>query len=284
MQNFKLENALYVVATPIGNLQDITLRALEALKKVDFIFCEDTRVSARLLQAYEIEGKKLIAYNDHSDDKKTHKKITDLLDKGSSLALISDAGTPLISDPGHKLISFLRERNYKIIPIPGASSLTAMLSVSGLAVDNFLFLGFLPSGKVQKEKLLKSLPKNFTFVFFESPNRLLETLETLLEFNNRKICVARELTKIYEEIISGSSREVLDFFIHHSEKVRGELVVAVEKSDKNEEITPDFLIEEITKAMKEGYSIKELSQNLAEIYGIHKKEIYQMALANKQKS
>lgn len=284
-QEIKLENALYVIATPIGNLGDITLRALQVLNKVDFIICEDTRVSIRLLQAYEIKEKKLLTYNDHNDEK-SRQKIFDLLAKGHSLALISDAGTPLISDPGHKLINFLRARNQKIIPLPGASSLTTALCASGLPCDNFLFLGFLPTSKIQKEKLLKSLPRNFTFAFFEAPNRVIETLNSIKKtLGNRKVCAARELTKIHEEIISDELENVIKFFTDHSGKLRGEFVIIVEKADKNEkDFSEKELIQEISAAISRGHSLKDLSQNLSEVYGINKKEIYKLALdVNKKK-
>ncbi|OFW79761.1 MAG: 16S rRNA (cytidine(1402)-2'-O)-methyltransferase [Alphaproteobacteria bacterium RIFCSPLOWO2_01_FULL_40_26] len=272
----KLENALYVVATPIGNLSDITLRALQILNKADFVICEDTRISMRLLKAYEIKDKKLLTYNDHSDEK-MRDKIFHFLSQGHSLALITDAGTPLISDPGFKLINFLRARNQKIIPIPGASSLTTALCAAGIACDNFLFLGFLPTSKIQKEKLLKSLPKNFTFVFFESANRVIETLE-LLE-KNRRVCVARELTKIHEEIISDKIENLLHFFEKQQDKLRGEFVIIVEKVDKNEkDFSDENLKTEIRNAISRGESIKDLSQNLSEIYVVNKKTIYQLAL------
>lgn len=278
-QALKPENALYVVATPIGNLSDITLRALQILNAVDLVICEDTRVSIRLLNAYEIKGKKLLTYNDHNDEK-TREKISHLLLEGKSLALISDAGTPLISDPGHKLIGFLRARNQKVIPLPGASALTTALCASGLACDNFSFLGFLPSSKIQKEKLLKALPKNFTFVFFEGPSRVLESLESIEKIlGNRRVCVARELTKIHEEIISDEIKNLREFFEKNPEKIRGEFAIIVEKADKNEKnFSEADLVKEVKAAILAGESLKDLSQNLAEIYGINRKEIYQLAL------
>lgn len=279
-QAIKLESALYIVATPIGNLSDITLRALQILASVDFVICEDTRVSLRLLTAYGIEGKKMLTYNDHSDEK-TRVKISQLLIEGKSLALISDAGTPLISDPGYKLINFLRVRSQKIVPIPGASSLTSALCASGLPCDNFLFLGFLPTTKIARGKLLKSLPKNFTFAFFESANRLTETLESIAEnLPERRICAARELTKIHEEIVTEELKNLQQFFEKNPEKLRGEFVVIVEKARKDEKsFAEDDLQNEVKAALTRGESLKDLSQNLAEIYGIHKKEIYKLALA-----
>lgn len=278
-QEIKIENALYVVATPIGNLADITLRALAVLEKVDIIICEDTRISARLLDAYQIKTKKLLTYNDHNDEK-TRKKILHFLLEGKSLALISDAGTPLISDPGYKLISFLRDFNQKIIPLPGACSATSALSASGLTSDNFLFLGFLPNSKAQKEKLFLSLPRNFTFICFEAPSRVAEALEIIQNvLGNRKVCVARELTKLHEEIISDEISQVIKFFAENSDKLRGEFVIIVEKAAKNERSFDEQDLEkEIILAIKAGESLKDLSQNLSEIYQINKKEIYQLAL------
>ena len=279
IQEIKPENALYVVATPIGNLSDITLRAVQILSAVDFIICEDTRVSLRLLEAYKIKGKKLLTYNDHNDEK-MREKISHLLLEGNSLALISDAGTPLISDPGYKLINFLWARNQKIIPLPGASSLTSALCASGIACDNFLFIGFLPTSKIQREKFLKSLPKNFTLVFFEAPNRVLETLESIEKnLGKRRVCAARELTKIHEEIIADDINNLLQFFEKKPDKLRGEFVIIVEKADKNEKNFDDKeLQKEVADALLRGESIKDLSQNLSEIYGVNKKEIYQLAL------
>ena len=278
-QGSKPENALYVVATPIGNLSDITLRVLQILTDVDVVICEDTRVSSKLLSAYKIKEKKLLTYNDYTDDK-ARKKILELLLGGKSLALLSDAGTPLISDPGHKLINFLRQFNQKIIPLPGASSLTAALCVSGLACDNFLFIGFLPTSKIQKEKLLKSLPKNFTFVVFESANRILKSLENILKIlGNRRCCVAREITKIHEEIISDELENVIKFFTENPTKLRGEFVIVVEKANKSEKsFEEDDLKKAISKSVSLGLSLKDLSQNLSEIYGANKKEIYKIAL------
>ena len=279
-QDIKIENALYVVATPIGNLGDITLRALSILQNVDVVICEDTRISTRLLSAYEIKAGKLITYADHNDER-IRKKILHLLMEGKSLALISDAGTPLISDPGYKLINFLRQFNQKIIPIPGACSATTALSASGLASDNFLFVGFLPNSKIQREKVLESLPKNFTFIYFEAPNRILESLKSVSQkLGNRKICVAKEITKIHEEIISDEILKVIEFFEENPDKLRGEFVIIVEKISKDEKSFDEAeLIKQIKQAIKSGERLKDLSQNLAQIHNINKKEVYQLALS-----
>lgn len=275
----KLDAALYVVATPIGNLKDITFRALEVLEKSDFIVCEDSRVTIKILRHYKLPNKKLIIYNDHCSEQ-VREKILNHMIQGSSVALVSDAGTPLISDPGYKLIQYLREYNQKIIPIPGASSVISALCASGLACDNFLFLGFLPNTKMQKINLLKTLPKNFTSIFFESANRIPATLEVIHEaFGQRKISLARELTKIHEEILTDEAENLSEYFIKNPQKLRGEFVLIIEKSSRGEKnLTKDELSKEIENAISAGCSIKELSQNLADIYDLNKKEIYQMAL------
>jgi 16S rRNA (cytidine1402-2'-O)-methyltransferase len=275
----KVENALYVVATPIGNLGDITIRALQTLESVDFIICEDTRTSSILLSKFEIIKKKLLIYNDFSDSL-SRNKILEKLKNGNSLALISDAGTPLISDPGHKLISFLRQENQKIICIPGPSSLTASISISGIPCDNFLFLGFLASSKIQKQQTITTLPHNYSFVFFEVANRLHETLEIIKNtLENRNISIARELTKLHEEVIYGKVEEVFEFFEKNPQKLRGEFVVIVEKTAKNQSFfSNEEIIAEIENSLKKGKSVKDISLELSQIFDLNKKEIYKIAL------
>lgn len=275
----KVENALYVVATPIGNLGDITIRALQTLESVDFIICEDTRTSSILLSKFEIIKKKLLIYNDFSDSL-CRNKILEKLKNGNSLALISDAGTPLISDPGYKLINFLRQEQQKIICIPGASSLTASISISGIPCDNFLFLGFLASSKVQKQQIITTLPLNYSFVFFEVANRLHETLEIIKNtLENRNVSVARELTKLHEEVIYGKVDEVFEFFEKNPQKLRGEFVVIVEKTSKNQSFfSNEEIIAEIENSLKKGKSVKDISIELSQIFDLNKKEIYKIAL------
>lgn len=269
----------YVIASPIGNLQDITLRALETIKQCDVIICEDTRITAKLLEKFDIQNKKLLVYNNNSNDL-MRKKILELLQNSKKVALLSDAGTPLISDPGYKLIKFLRNYNVKIIPLPGASAVTTALCASGIACDNFLFLGFLPTSKITRQNYLKTLPKEFTLVFFESPNRIVENLHDLLEvFGNRQVAIARELTKIHEEILNFTVSEMIEYFEKNPDKIRGEFVIILQKQDRKEKsISEDDLKKEIKKALKSKMSIKEISQNLAQIHGMHKKEVYEIAL------
>jgi 16S rRNA (cytidine1402-2'-O)-methyltransferase len=275
----ELEAALYIVATPIGNLRDITFRALEVLQKADYVVCEDSRVTAKLFRHYEIKDKKFIIYNDFGDER-TREKILNFLIQGSVVALVSDAGTPLISDPGYKLVRYIKKYNQKVIPIPGASSVIAALCASGLACDNFLFLGFLPTTKIQRINTFKSLPKGFTSIFFESANRILATLKNIEEtLGTRNVTLAKELTKIHEEIIVDKAENLHEFFTKNPQKLRGEFVVIIEKADKLEKsLEQDELIVEINNAISAGFTVKELSQNLADIYDLNKREIYQLAL------
>ena len=233
----------YVVATPIGNLGDITLRAIETLKSVDLILCEDTRVTKKLLDKYNI-NKMTMSYHAQSKLAKTDKIFT-LLEEGKNLALVSDAGTPGISDPGALLVSKIKEKfniststnsaiaenvdvNVQIIPIPGVSAVITALSASGLPTHEFIFLGFLPHKK-GRETLFKEIAgAKRTMVFYESPHRILKTLEMLVKFcPDKKVCVARELTKIYEEFKNGTPAEVLEYFQNNKEHQRGEFTVIV---------------------------------------------------------
>ncbi len=221
---------LYILATPIGNLEDITFRAVRILGEVDLILCEDTRVTRKLLDRYEIKTPTM-SYHQHSKISKVD-KIFDLIRDGKDLALVSDAGTPTISDPGSMLVSQVREEfgdEVEIIPIPGASALVSALSVSGLQADRFVFLGFLPHKK-GRETLFKEIAEiKRTVAFYESPHRIIKTLNSLKEFvGDRKIVIARELTKIYEQVISGTPEELLKYFEDNPDKVRGEFVVIVD--------------------------------------------------------
>lgn len=219
----------YIIATPIGNMQDITLRALEVLKTVDIILCEDTRTTGRLLERHGIKNH-LMSYHAQSKLAKVD-KIFELIEEGKNIALVSDAGTPTISDPGALLISKIKESfpdDVKVIPIPGASALITALSASGLPTHEFTFLGFLPHKK-GRETLFKEIAEaQRTVIFYESTHRILKTLESLAKFcPDKKVCIARELTKIYEEFKTGSAEELLAFFLQNKEKQKGEFVVLV---------------------------------------------------------
>jgi len=223
---YQMPGKLYIVATPIGNLKDITLRALDILKESDFILAEDTRVTKKLLTRYDIQIP-LLSYHSHSQEQKKN-EILRLLIEGKNLALVTDAGTPGISDPGNELINFLLEKEpkIKIEPIPGPSALVTALSVSGFRTDKFVFLGFLP--KKRRTKLFAWLKEGgYTFCFYESPKRILKTLETLEEeFGGRRVFVARELTKLHESLYRGSFSKVSEEL--QKDPVKGEIVVAIE--------------------------------------------------------
>jgi len=222
---------LYVVGTPIGNLEDITLRALRVLKEVDLILCEDTRVTKRLLSKYGIDTPTM-SYHAQSKLAKVD-KIFALLEEGKNLALVSDAGTPCISDPGVLLVSHVREKfgdEVAIVPIPGPVALVTALSAAGISVAEFTFLGFLPHKK-GRETLFKEIAvSSRVMAFYESPHRIEKALESLEKFcgADRKIIVARELTKIYEEFVRGTVAGVKAHFVENPDRLRGEFVVIVE--------------------------------------------------------
>lgn len=220
---------LYIVATPIGNLEDITFRALRVLKGVDLILCEDTRHTKILLDHYEIKTP-FTSYHQHSKLNKIN-YIADLIKKGKNLALVTDAGTPAISDPGSKLINLLTEQFPDLIatPIPGSSALISAASISGFAVDKFIFLGFLPL-KRHRQKLLKEIAEaRYAVIFYESPYRILKTLEELKKLNlNRQIVVCREMTKKFETVHRGDINKVLEKL--KKDIIKGEFVVIIDKN------------------------------------------------------
>lgn len=220
---------LYVVATPIGNLEDITMRALRILKEVDYVLCEDTRVTGNLLKHYDIKTK-LKRYDAHTSEK-VHEEVIADIESGKQVALVSDAGTPGVSDPGVFLVEKLREiGGLRIDAVPGPSSVTAAFSIAGLAGNQFSFLGFVPQKK-GRQTFFKELENyDHPVIFFESPHRIMKTLESLKETLKPeiKVLVARELTKLFEELVSGSAEEVLTYFVQNQDKVRGEFVVLVD--------------------------------------------------------
>ena len=219
-------STFYVVATPIGNLEDMTLRAIRILKEVDLVLCEDTRVTKRLFEKYEISTP-MLSYHAQSGDTKVD-LILEKIGEGKNIAIVTDAGTPGISDPGSLLVSKAREEypDLQVISIPGPSALTAALSIAGVPTHEFTFLGFLPHKK-GRETLFKEIAESErTMVFYESTHRILKTLESLKEVN-KKVTIVREITKIYEEVISGSAEEVLKILTDTPEKQKGEFVVIV---------------------------------------------------------
>ncbi len=227
---------LSIVATPIGNMEDITLRALRTLKEADYILCEDTRVTGKLLKRHEISTP-LKRYDAHASER-THEQVLTDLEVGKHIALVSDAGTPGVSDPGVLLVQKIREYNYghavsiiKVETIPGASAVTAAFSIAGLSGNHFSFLGFVPQKK-GRETFFKTLASyDQPIIFFESTHRIMKTLESLQNLaGSHKVSIARELTKMHEELVQGSAAEILEYFKAHKDHQKGEFVIIVSPS------------------------------------------------------
>lgn len=272
---------LYVVATPIGNLGDIVPRAIEVLQKVDVIAAEDTRHSTKLLQHFGISTR-LIAYHDYSNEQRLQ-KILDLLMSGQSVALISDAGTPLISDPGYHLVHSAREQNISVVPIPGACALVAALSVSGLPSNQFIFEGFLPAKSSSRRTVLASLlHEHRTVIFYESPHRIVDSLKdfSAVVGGERDIVIARELTKTYETVFSGSVDEVIEFVVADSNQQRGEFVLLVKGCEIKKNDIVDDDVEKLMYALLEHVSVKTAASIAAKVTDVKKRDLYQWALAN----
>ncbi len=275
---------LYVVSTPIGNLKDITLRAIEVLQNSTLILCEDTRRAFILLKKYDINYKKLIVYNDYSSSQ-TRECIRKFIMDGEVISLITDAGTPLIADPGYKLVRFLQENNCYIDIIPGVSSIITALTISAMPTDKFMFCGFLPKTVIAKEKFLQSLyGSNFTLIFFESIKRLVSSLVAIAKiFGNVEICIARELTKIYQEVQRSTVKELIAYYSNKS--VKGEIVLLVYPvSKKIDNIVKSLVEQEIDKFIRQSFSVED-SVNL--VFNQNKQyytrsEIYKMAIKIKK--
>jgi 16S rRNA (cytidine1402-2'-O)-methyltransferase len=225
------KGTLYIVATPIGNLEDITYRAVNILKSVAIIFAEDTRTFSRIKKQFEINAP-CESYHEHNENART-KRILELLEEGKSLALVSDAGTPLISDPGFRVVRACKDAGYTVSPVPGPCAAIAALSSSGMETDQFIFLGFLPVKGGKKKKILEDhLSLNTTIVCYESTHRIIKTITLLKELvPDRNICCAREITKIYEDIYTATPEEVLRH-LEHETSVKGEFVLIIGKEPK----------------------------------------------------
>jgi 16S rRNA (cytidine1402-2'-O)-methyltransferase len=271
-----VKGTLYIVSTPIGNLEDITLRALKVLKEVDVIAAEDTRHSRKLLSHYGI-SKPLISYWGQKEKVKST-EILERLHSGQSVALISDAGTPGISDPGAVLIKRALEEGLSVVSVPGASALIAALSISGLSTEEFTFIGFLPAKKTQRQKVLKELSlESRTLVFYEAPHRILETLSDMMEiFGERRAAVVKEVSKIHEEVLRGNLYEILDRLEEYT--IAGEYVIVVEGRAEEKRLTTDDALSEVSALMKKGLGRKEAVKKIAETYGLSKKELYDKSL------
>lgn len=263
----------YIVPTPIGNLGDITLRAIEVLKSVDVIACEDTRVTQKLLNHFDIKTKTL-AYHKFNEREGVN-KLLKLLKEGKKIALVSDAGTPLISDPGAILVEELIKNKIKFTSLPGACAVTTFLSQVPCGGEEFAFVGFLPKSEGQIFALLQKFA-HINMVFYESPNRLLKTLNYIKEFNpNSKIAVGRELTKIFEEIVVDDVEKVIEYYKNNV--LKGEIVAMVYKQEGTE-FSQIELLEKINLLKKRKFGAKDVSTILADLYGLNKNEIYKLTL------
>ena len=269
---------LFVVSTPIGNLEDITLRAVTVLKDCDVIACEDTRNTRKLLARYGIEAP-LTSYHEHNEIEKTPKLLEKLKD-GRNVALVSDAGTPSVSDPGLRLVNLSIENNIEVVPVPGPSAVLSALVVSGLSTDSFLFLGFFPKIIGKKKELLKDVKRYpYTLVFYESPRRLSRTLSLMLEIlGDRNICVAREMTKLYEEVLRGSLSEVISV-LSERETLKGEVTVVVEGNrGGHDEASADTVQRTLRLLREKGFSLSEAVSLVSRAFGVSKNGIYRVAL------
>lgn len=276
-----MAGTLYVIATPIGNLEDITLRALRILKEVDLIAAEDTRHTRILLGHYDIHTP-LTSYHEHNEKNKTAVLVA-RLKQGASVALVSDAGTPLLSDPGYRLVREAIKAGIHMIPIPGVSALTAVLSVSGLPVDGFVFEGFLPAKKGERIERLKNLrEESRTLVFYEVPHRIEESLQDLLDIlGDREVVLGREVTKLYEEFIRGRLNEVIAR--GKREEWRGEITLVVKGTEGMSGASDELLMDEIRKLRSGGFRIKEIAELLGKKSSYSKREIYRLALEAAEK-
>src|ERR1700704_120622 len=271
-------SALYLVATPIGNLEDITLRALRVLKEVDLIACEDTRQTQKLLSHYGIQTR-MVSYHEHNEMTKAAELIVNL-ETGAKIALVTDAGMPGISDPGFRLIALAIRHHVPVVPIPGASAFLAALVASGLPTDSFRFSGFLPAKSGQRRKLLESVRESpRTQVFYEAPHRLLETLADVAEIlgEDRHVVVAREVTKIHEEFLRGRAVEVLEQLKSRGD-VKGEITLLIAKAESREQTAASTTVsaaQRVKQIMSQDkVDEKSALKKLAKERGIGKSEAY----------
>ena len=285
-QNHKLhksdpaQGCLYVVATPIGNFDDMSARAIQTLQQVDLICAEDTRHSQRLMQHYNITTP-MLSLHEHNEEARIE-QIADKLLSGQNIALISDAGTPLISDPGFKLVRGLRQRDLTVSPVPGASAIITALSVAGLATDSFSFWGFLPSKSgARQQKFQQLLDHSETLVFYESSHRIAVCLHDLQKvMPQRNIVIARELTKTFETILSGTVDDVLLKVEQDDDQQKGEFVLMVQgASQQNSELTSEVI--KLLSALLEELPPNKAAKIVASVTGLKKKDLYQWALEQK---
>jgi 16S rRNA (cytidine1402-2'-O)-methyltransferase len=269
---------LYVVATPIGNREDITLRALNILREVELVAAEDTRKSGNLLAHYGIKNR-LISFHEHNENTRTPQLIGKLLD-GTTIALVSNAGTPSVSDPGYRLIKAAIANKITVSPIPGVSAAIAAMSVSGLPTDSFVFIGFAPKKKGKRLKYLTELSvEPRPLIFYESPQRILSLMEEIISFiGDRNAILAREMTKLHEEFVRGTMSQILKT-IRARPAVKGECTLLVAGAKAPEQINAEIVKTEIKKALQNGQNgLSEIARDIAKKYGLPKNEVYNLAL------
>ncbi len=278
-KSYKTENNLYLIPTPIGNLDDITIRSLNLLKEVDVVLCEDTRVTGSLLKKYDIK-KKLISCHEYNEDKIKY-EVVEMLKEGKKIGLVTDQGSPIISDPGYRVVEEVIKNNLNVIGLPGATAFVPALIASGISPSKFLFYGFLNSkSSKQKQELmsLKFLP--YTIIFYEAPHRIKETLENMLEvIGNRKICLARELSKVYEELYRGTINEVLKDI----DNIKGEIVLIVEGNTETVGYNSLDILEHINIYLEDGMDEKDAIKKVAKERNVAKSIIYKEYHDNKNK-
>ena len=276
-----MSGQINIVSTPIGNLKDITLRAIETLKSVDLILAEDTRIAKKLLNHFSINNR-LESFNDKNEAVKNENLIKKIKE-GKNIAIISDAGTPLINDPGFKLIRFARKENIKVTPIPGCTAVIAGLSASGISTDKFTFLGFLPRTKIKRRKNLSQLVhKEETLIFFESVHRIESTIIDMKELfgTERKAVLCKEITKIHESFIGNNFLDITDYIKEHQDKLKGEFTIIIEG---NREKTIDLKkIDNILDILQSEISSKDAVKICSIITGYTKSIIYKRLLERKQ--
>jgi 16S rRNA (cytidine1402-2'-O)-methyltransferase len=274
---------LYLVASPIGNLEDITFRAVRILKECDLIACEDTRHTLKLLNHYGI-GKPLISYHDHNETTRSAELIA-RLQAGSNVALISDAGMPLVADPGYRLVTAAVAAGISVQPIPGPSALLTALAASGLPTDAFRFAGFLPAKSGQRSSVLEAFADDpATLIFYEAPHRILESLADVDRIlGARPVVVARELTKTHEEFLRGTARQILDILASR-DAVKGEITLLIGKAAKNDASQQDQtpVEEAVAACMREGLTRMDAVKAVARRRGSSKREVYAQALLGRE--
>ncbi len=273
-----MDEKFYIVATPIGNLKDITYRAVEVLKSVDFIACEDTRVTKVLAEKYGITAKLIDCHK--FNEKEQSEKIINLIENGNKIALVSDAGTPLISDPGSVLLQELYKRGINVTSIPGACAVSTFLSMVPRDTEEYVFIGFIPrTFNLQKEILAKH--KNTNCVFYESPNRLIQTLENIKEIlgEDTKIAVGRELTKVFEEVKTDTVSQITEYYKSHP--LKGEIVAMV-FSREAENCRDEDILEKICILKEAGYSPKDAAKIISALYKENKNKVYKLAIKSKE--